>query len=134
MEPPKAPTLLDCRSAAYHPSMPKQEGEEREVWIGLVEVTADEGNDIFDGAPGAYTNVLALASSVEDYMAVTAPALLRAGVVAVGVDDPEPLRVRQLRVELSEEFLALADQAGRGEVVWDTFHVFESQEDDDDDE
>ena len=108
-----------------------EQGEEREVWIGLVEVTADEGNDVFDGAPGAYTNVLALASSVEDYMAVTAPALLRAGVVAVGVDDPEPLRVRQLRVELNDEFLALGEQAARGEVVWSTFHVFESDEDDD---
>jgi hypothetical protein len=51
-------------------------------------------------------------------------------VVAVGVDDPEPLRVRQLRGELNEEFLPLGDQAARGEVVWSTFHVFESDEDD----
>src|SRR5437870_5244948 len=109
--------------------MSEQVGE-REVWTGLVEVAADEGNDIFDGAPGAYVTVLALASSVEDYMAVTAPALLRAGVVAVGVDDPEPLRVRQSRTKLSDDWLALADRAAQGEVVWDTFHVFESDEED----
>jgi hypothetical protein len=108
--------------------------QEREIWIGLVEVTADEGNDIFDGAPGAYTNVLALASSVEDYMAVTAPALLRAGVVAVGVDDPEPLRVRQSRATLGDDILALGEQAARGEVVWTTFHVFLSEEEEKEDE
>jgi hypothetical protein len=113
--------------------MTEQDGE-RELWIGLVEVTADEGNDIFDGAPGAYTNVLALASSVEDYMAVTAPALLRAGVVAVGVDDPEALRVRQSRAELSDDILALSERAAQGEVVWTTFHVFLSEEEKEEDD
>jgi len=44
-------------------------GPNREVWIGLVEVVPEEGNDIFDGAPGGYANVLAIAASVEDYMA-----------------------------------------------------------------
>lgn len=102
---------------------------EREVWTGLVEVTADGGSDIFGDAPGAFTNVLALASSVEDYMAVTAPALLREGVVAVGVDDPEPVRERKARMLLSDEFLALAERAAQGEVVWGTFHVFENDDD-----
>src|SRR5947209_9666801 len=105
-----------------------EQGGEREVWTGLVEVTADEGNDIFDGAPGAYVNVLALASSVEDYMAVTAPLLLRAGVVAVGLDDPEPLRERQSRMKLSDDILALGERAARDGVVWDTFYVFTSEE------
>jgi hypothetical protein len=103
----------------------------REVWIGLVEVVPEEGNDIFDGAPGAYANVLALAASVEDYMAVTAPALLREGVVAVGVDDPEPLRERRSRVQLGDEILRLGEQSRTGQVVWDTFHVFETDEDED---
>jgi hypothetical protein len=102
---------------------------EREVWTGLVEVAADDGSDIFGGAPGAFANVFALASSVEDYMAVTAPALLREGVVAVDVDDPEPVRERKAREMLSEDFLALAERAGEGEVVWDTFYVFEKDED-----
>lgn len=106
------------------------EGEmEREVWIGLVEVVPEEGNDIFDGAPGGYANVLALACSVEDYMAVTAPALLNVGVIAVGVDDPEPLRERLSRVDVSEEIEQIVVDARAGEVVWDTFYVFETDED-----
>jgi hypothetical protein len=106
---------------------------DREVWIGLVEVVANDGNDIFGGAAGAYANVLCLASSVDDYMAVTAPVLLREGVVAVGVDEPEPLRERRSREQLSDEILALSERAASGEIVWDTFYVFERHEDPDDD-
>ena len=84
---------------------------------------------MFEGALGGYANVLALASSVEDYMAVTAPALLRRGLIAVGVDDPEPLRERQARLLLSDEIVRLGEQAQTGEVVWDRFHTFEFEED-----
>jgi hypothetical protein len=102
---------------------------EREVWIGLVEVTPGEGNDIFDGAPGAYANVLALANSVEDYMASTAAAQHSNGLIAVGVDDPEPLRERESRVYVTDEITQLAEEARTGDVVWDTFYVFETDED-----
>ncbi len=101
---------------------------EREVWIGLVEVVPDEGNDIFDGALGAYANVLALADSVEDYMGVTAAALERQRLIAVGLDDPEPLRERQSREHLSDEIIELGERAQKGDVVWDTFYVFESDD------
>jgi hypothetical protein len=100
---------------------------ELEVWIGLVEVVPVEGSDVFEGAPGAYANVFALASSVEDYMASTARALLRQGLTAVGVDDPEPLRERQSRMHLSDAILQLGEQTRDGEVVWDTFYVFETE-------
>jgi hypothetical protein len=103
----------------------------REVWIGLVEVVPEEGNDVLEGAPGAYANVLATAASVEDYMAVTAPALLRHGLLAIGVDDPEPLRDRRSRVQLSDEILDLGERARKGDVVWDTFYVFEAEDEQD---
>jgi hypothetical protein len=87
-----------------------------------------EGNDIFDGASGAYANVLANAASVEDYMAVTTPVLLRHGLIAVGVDDPEPLRERRSRVQLSDETIDLDEQARKRDVVWGTFYVFEGED------
>jgi hypothetical protein len=102
--------------------------DEREVWIGLVEVVPEEGNNIFEGAPGAYANVLALVSSVGGYMAVTGPALARRGLEAVEVANPEPLRERQSRAALSEEMIRLAEHARAGEVVWDTFYVFETDD------
>jgi hypothetical protein len=100
-----------------------------EVWIGLVEVVPDEGQDPFDGALGAYANVLALARSVKDYMEATAAALLREGLLAVRVDDLEPLRERRGRFQLNDEILDLGEQAKRGDVVWDTFYAFDNESD-----
>jgi hypothetical protein len=100
------------------------------VWIGLVEVVPDEGHDPFDGAlVGAYANVLALAHSVEDYMEVTATALLREGRLAVRVDNPEPLRERRGRFQLNDEIFDLGEQARRGGVVWDSFYAFDNESD-----
>jgi hypothetical protein len=119
----RAEKLEADRKAAADPT------PNREVWAGLVEVAPEEGNNIFEGALGAYANVLALASSVEEYMAVTAPALLREGLICVGVENPEPLRERRSREQLSEEFLGLSERASKGEVVWDTFYAFEAEDD-----
>jgi hypothetical protein len=101
----------------------------REVWIGRVEVVPEEGHDPFEGALGAFANVLALARSVEDYMDVTAAALLRENLVAVGVDNPEPLRERRLSFHLNDEIVELGEQARAGEVVWDIFYAFDSDPD-----
>jgi hypothetical protein len=101
---------------------------ERVVWIGLVEVAPHDSNDIFEGGLGAFSNVLALATSVEDYMAVTAAALDAEGLTAVAVDDPEPLSERQSRGDLPTDILELGEQAAAGDVVWGTFHIFETDE------
>jgi hypothetical protein len=100
-----------------------------EVWIGRVEVVPEPGHDPFDGAPGAFANVLALARSVEDYMEVTAAALLREGLQALEVADPEPLRERRARAQLNDEIVQLGEQARAGEVVWDKFYAFDSDSD-----
>jgi hypothetical protein len=44
------------------------------------------------------------------------------------------LRVRQSRATLGDDILALGEQAARGEVVWTTFHVFLSEEEEKEDE
>jgi hypothetical protein len=48
--------------------------------------------------------------------------------IAVGVDNPEPLRERTSREQLPEDILDLGEQARSGDVVWDTFYVFESED------
>src|SRR6185312_5446362 len=102
-------------------------GVDGEVWIGLVEVRPLEGNDSFEGAPGAYTNVLTLASDSEEYETKIAGALVRAGFALEEVGEPEPLRERMSRVDISDEIVELGGRAMAGEVVWSTFHVFESE-------
>jgi hypothetical protein len=59
-------------------------------------------------------------------MEVTASALLRENLVAVGVDNPEPLSERRLRVQVNDEIIHLGEQAGAGDVLWDTFYAFDS--------
>jgi hypothetical protein len=99
-----------------------------EVWIGLVEVTPNEGNDAFEGYPGGFTNVLALAASLSEYESKVSEALNKAGFTAHVIEDAEPVRERAIRTGLDEDFVELADSARAGDVVWSTFHIFEGDE------
>jgi hypothetical protein len=100
----------------------------REIWIGLVEVSPLEGNDIFDGAPGAFTNVLAEADGLDGFRASVLMALEREGLTVIEIEDAEPLRERLAEFEVDEEILRLAPEAASN-VVWHTFHVYESDAD-----
>jgi hypothetical protein len=95
----------------------------REVWIALVEVAPHEGNDIFDGGPGAFTNVLAAADGLSDYRSRVETALDREGLTVLDIEDAGPLHERLSRFEVVEELLELVPQAESG-VVWDVFHVY----------
>jgi 4'-phosphopantetheinyl transferase EntD len=61
-------------------------------------------------------------------MRVSAGALEEEGLIPIGVDDPEPLRERQSGADVADEILQLAERAQTGEVVWDTFYVFETDD------
>jgi hypothetical protein len=99
-----------------------------QVWIGLVQVTPHPGNDIFGDAPGGFANVLAEASSFAEYNAKVIAALDEEGLTVVEIEDAEPLPERQTRFQVPENILAIADEAAE-RVVWDTFYVFESEDD-----
>jgi hypothetical protein len=93
-----------------------------------VEVTPHPGNDIFGDAPGGYSNVLAEASSFVEYKAKVVAALDEEGLTVVEIEDAEPLRERQTRLQVPDAILAIADGTSES-VVWDTFYVFESEDD-----
>jgi hypothetical protein len=95
----------------------------REVWIALVEVAPHEGNDIFDGGPGAFTNILAAADGLSDYRSRIETALDREGLSVLDIEDAEPLRDRLSRFEVDEELLELVPQAANT-VVWGEFDVY----------
>lgn len=101
----------------------------REVWVGRIEVAPQEGNDIFEGAPGAFANALVTANSFDDYREqVTVAFATQAALKVVEIKDAEPLRVRMSRVRISDELVELGGRALHGDVVWDTLYVFESDE------
>jgi len=99
---------------------------DEEVWIGRVEVVPHAGNEILGDAPGAYSNVLARASSVPEYRAKVVAALTEEGLNVVEIEDAEPLRERQTRFQVPDAILAIAEGAPK-RVVWDTFYIFESE-------
>jgi hypothetical protein len=101
------------------------------VWIGLAEVAELPGEDLLDGAPGAFVNVLTTAATDAEYREKVRAAFDEAGFVLIewsGVP-PEPLSERQLRATVSDDLLALADEvAESGEVAFDAFHSWDSEE------
>jgi hypothetical protein len=103
------------------------------VWIGLAEVTEQAAEDLLDGAPGAFVNVVTTASTDAEYREKVRAALDEAGFVLVELSDdpaPEPLSERQLRFTVSDDVLALADEvAESGEVAFDLFQAWDSDKD-----
>jgi hypothetical protein len=100
-----------------------------EVWIGRVEVAPVEGNDIFEGDPGAFSNAFVQAESLDQYTDRVTVAFAQEGLDVVGIEGAEPLRERMARVEVSDELVRVAEEALGGDVVWDTFYVFENDDD-----
>jgi len=79
----------------------------KEVWIGRVKVRPAAGNDIFDGAPGAFANALTSADSLRDYRLRVETAFAHERLSVAEVDDAEPLRERMSRVHVSDEIVEL---------------------------
>jgi hypothetical protein len=104
---------------------------EREVWIGLVQVKPHPGSEDRFNGPGAYTNMLALATSLEDYIEKVTATADADQLAVIEIEDAEPLRTRMTEYEVSEEIVSLATLALGGAVVGDNFFVYHSDEDDD---
>jgi len=58
-----------------------------DVWIGLVEVTPQLGNDALGSAKGAFVNVVALASTDRDYMQLVETTMAEYGFSIVKATD-----------------------------------------------
>jgi hypothetical protein len=95
-----------------------------EVWIGLIEVKPHAGHDARFNGPGAYTNMLALATSPAEYVEKVTATCNGDHLDVIEVDDVEPLRERMAKHEITEEIVNLAGAALNGAVVGDTFFVF----------
>src|SRR5579884_4534998 len=97
-----------------------------DVWKGLVEVTPLPGSTILEGAPGAYSNVLALAENEVEYKEKVVGALRVLGLKVERFEDVEPLR--RDGVSVSEDLLELSYELSKDRtVVYDTFYIFEQE-------
>jgi hypothetical protein len=103
---------------------------DRQAWIGLVDLRPEPGNDPFDGAPGAYANVLALARSNAHYRQLVTETFTEIGLMVWELENVEPLVERRRKAEtdgdVADDLLALARQLSPSSpVLYDTFYVYE---------
>lgn len=101
---------------------------DREVWIGLAQVSPKPGNAIFDGAPGAFSNVLCLARDETEFRSMVEEIFGGLGFKVREMMDIEPLEQRWRYGVADDEILALAGQLSESmPLVYDTFYVYESE-------
>ncbi len=97
-------------------------------WISLVEVRPEPGNDIFDGAPGAFSHVLCLATNAVEYRRKVGEFFRGLSLEVMGYDGIEPLEQRQRYGSVSDEILDLAAHLSESSpVLYNTFYVYESE-------
>ena len=86
------------------------------------------GTGMFGGAPGAYSNVLCLASTADEYERRVRSFLSEIGLEVQSFEDVEPLARGKVRVGVSD---ALSDLAGQlsdmAPVTFDTFRIYLSE-------
>ena len=102
----------------------------KELWIGLVEVIPDLGNEMLEGARGAFTNAVTLASSASEYNRLVKAEMKAHGFQVRKIVDGEPLSVRCDGCELDPNWREIADKAAKtGQVVCGEFFSYLAEED-----
>ncbi len=105
----------------------------RAIWIGLIELTPQLGNMIFEGAPGAFSNVLCFASGEAEYRRMVEDTFRGLGFDVEAIADVERLEERLAATEggvvVDDEILDLARQVSESQpILYDAFYVYESKE------
>jgi hypothetical protein len=101
----------------------------REVWIGLTDIQPRPGNEVFNDAPGAIANFVALAEDIEDAIRVATSHFDQLGFDVKALDDLEMLEDRLDAYDVSDEILDLVTKLSRKTLVLkSTFHIYETEE------
>lgn len=107
----------------------------REAWIGLVKIIPVSDHPmILDGAPGAFSNVVALARDESEYRRLIAEAFGESGLEVVAFEDVEPLAQRLDRPVSDDavhraEFRELASRLSEDvPVLFDAIYIYESED------
>jgi hypothetical protein len=106
--------------------------EPASILTALIRVVPEPGNDVFDGAPGAWTNFYLLADEERFYALVNEDGAFREAVHAamktlgLVVHDIEPMLVVDPAEQSSSIQELLRELSEATPWVHDTFHVYES--------
>lgn len=101
----------------------------RQVWIGMVQVEPHEGNDVLEGAVGAFVNALAIAEDEAEWREKTRGALEEIGLDLKNTEDVEPFWSREHSANPNEKLREEAEQVRlTGEVRFGSFQAFDAPE------
>lgn len=96
-----------------------------ELWLGIVQLEAREGSELFDSAYGAVVNVVSLAAGAADYARRVSAFFDARGVNVVEFSDVEALPEQHEADEGSDAILTLAASAKvSGDVECGPYHLF----------
>lgn len=103
--------------------------DEKELWIGLVNVIPMPNNQTLPATKGAYVTVLMDASSYTDFFDEVESELLSYDYHVIEIEDVEKFEIRKTKYILSEKLLALASETkGSGKIGLGDFHTYDKDE------
>jgi hypothetical protein len=101
-----------------------REGDNK-IWSARIEVVPEAGNDIFGDDPGAYSNFIALCSSVAELVTTAEEAMATLHLQVRAVEDVKIVDLDAPQPDLTREAIA-AVQAG-DPWAYDTFYVYRGE-------
>lgn len=100
-----------------------------EVWVSLVEVMPQPGNDTLGNAKGAFVNVVALAATERDYKALVEESMAEYGFSIKTYADVARLEAWQRTNRLHPELAQLANQlTSQYPIQFDEFQSYLHEE------
>jgi len=104
----------------------KQNEVKKEVWIGLVNIKPKPGNTLFDkDVIGAYVNVLAQATNINEYSNEVVKMLNNYNVKLINIEDAEPLSIRRSNFNVDDNLIKLSLEVEQtGKPRFGQFHFF----------
>ncbi len=95
-------------------------------WVGFIEVRDWNGSSDLGSGVKAFTNVMGIASSKDDFFQIVAENLKSLGLELITMEDCELLCERMQYFEVQDELVSLANEfAADKQVVFGTFHAYE---------
>ena len=95
------------------------------AWIGLVEVEAEPGHDVLDGAKGAYVNVVALSDDESGFRNLVRSTMNKYNLKVREISDLGPTEERISRGDLVPELHALVERlSSQSPIQFDEFQAY----------
>jgi hypothetical protein len=108
--------------------MNTQTNNKRQCWIGLAHVRPKVGNNLLEGARGAFVPILALADGIDDFVAITTTRLEAYDFEVIEIEDIEPFKDRLSKSDVEDEIKALAERlSDEDPVVMDAFQAYDDE-------